>query len=225
MLLLSRPVSMRGEACADLGAACPSRPMVGTAVGRRRPRSSRLAWYAPPRRGSSGPTHRPPDVERGKRDIARSDGLPARSLIGAVQKGRAREPGFSRRVGGLPRRLWTSGHGTPGTHARQPRGRPTNGIRPRSVTVEMVCTPGNPVRPCAAAPRRRGAVRVSVAGRDSAAQDRLADRQALLRAELHCGRTVPQPVGNAGRLAGGVGRRSGRRGSRPRVRGGRPPGR
>ncbi len=199
VLVFSRPVSMRAR-LASL--RTPRRPMVGTAVGVGAAVVG-LAWYAA-RRRSAGPAPEHTGRSAGERDI----GGPAvfrRSLIGRTKDGT--EPGSP---AGIPSVSWTSGHGRRAPTRDQPR--EARRVRPWSVAVEMVCTPGNPVRPCAAAPRRRGAVRVPAhAGsrRESAAQDRLADRQTFLRAQLHRGRAVPQPLGDSGPLAGGVGEQGG----------------
>ena len=191
VLVFSRPVSHAGEAREPAGAS----PADGGHGSGRRRRGRRAGLVRRPTEvvRTDGRAHRTP---AGKRDIA-GPTVFRRSLIGRTKDGT--EPGSPV---GIPSVSWTSGHGRRAPTRDQPR--EARRVRPRSVAVEMVCTPGNPVRPCAAAPRRRGAVRVSAAGRDSAAQDRLADRQALPRAELYRGRAVPQPVGNARRLAGGV---------------------
>ena len=82
----------------------------------------------------------------------------------------------ARSSAGTPSVSWDSVHGRRAPTCDQPR--EARRVRPRSVTVEKVCTPGNPGCPCATAPRRRGAVRVPGTGshRGSAPQDRLAER-------------------------------------------------
>ena len=170
-------------------------PSDGGHGGRRRGRGGRAGLVR-------GPTEVGRTVARADRTKAHGRDIGSPTVFRRPLIGRTKNSTETGSLADFPSVGSISGHGRRAPTRDQPR--EARRVRPRSVAVEMVCTPGNPVRPCAAAPRRRGAVRVPAAGTNSAPQDRLADRQTFLGTQLHRCRVVPQPLSDSGWLPGGV---------------------